>query len=70
MFEKDINITQQTVGNAVWYWFALPLFAGHCHDLVERMKPTKELVMVFWRLLAAYVNLGGLAEPFGVFVVD
>jgi hypothetical protein len=33
------------------------------------MKPTKELVMVFWRLLAAYVNLGGLAEPFGVFVV-
>jgi hypothetical protein len=29
MFGKGMNITQQTVDDAVWYWFALPLFAGH-----------------------------------------
>jgi len=28
MFRKDINITQQAVDDAVWHWFALPLFAG------------------------------------------
>jgi hypothetical protein len=28
MFRKSINITQQTVDNAVSYWFTLPLFAG------------------------------------------
>ena len=27
---KGINITQQTVDDTVWYWFTLPLFAGHC----------------------------------------
>ena len=27
MFGKGININQQTVDNAVWYWHTLPLFA-------------------------------------------
>jgi hypothetical protein len=26
---KGINITQQTVDDAVWHWSTLPLFAGH-----------------------------------------
>ena len=26
---KAINITQQTVADALWYWYALPFFAGH-----------------------------------------
>ena len=29
MFEKGINLTQQTVDDAVWYWYALPFYAGH-----------------------------------------
>ena len=29
MFGKGININQQTVDNAVWYWHTLPLFACH-----------------------------------------
>jgi hypothetical protein len=36
MFGKGINITPQTVGDAVWYWFALPFFAGHCLSLLHR----------------------------------
>ena len=28
VFGKGIKITQQTVGDAVWYWLVLPLFAG------------------------------------------
>jgi hypothetical protein len=27
-FGKGINLKQQTVDNAVWYWFALPFFSG------------------------------------------
>jgi hypothetical protein len=28
MFGKGINITQQTVDDAVWHWFNLPFLAG------------------------------------------
>ena len=28
MFEKVMNITQQTTDDIVWHWFTLPLFAG------------------------------------------
>jgi hypothetical protein len=29
LFGMDINIAQQTMSDAVWYWFTLLLFAGH-----------------------------------------
>jgi hypothetical protein len=29
LFRKDINIAQQTVNDAGWYWFILPFIAGH-----------------------------------------
>ena len=31
---KSIIITRKTVDDAVWYWFALPFFAGHCWALL------------------------------------
>jgi hypothetical protein len=34
MFEKSINVAQQTVDDVVWYWFALSLFAGLCWALL------------------------------------
>ena len=29
MLGKGIKITQQTVDDAVWYWYILAFFAGH-----------------------------------------
>jgi hypothetical protein len=29
VFVKDINTNQWTVDDTGWYWYALPLFAGH-----------------------------------------
>jgi hypothetical protein len=46
-----------------WYWYALPLFVGHCFSLFHREKNTKNLLVVFLWLLATSMNLGGLAEP-------
>ena len=70
MFGKGVSITQQTVGRTVWYWFALQFFAGHHLSWLLREKHTKELLMVFWWLLAVSVNLGQLAEPCHFFPVD
>lgn len=67
MFEKGINITQQTVENTVWYWFALPLFADHCFSWLHREKCTKELLVLFHQLLANFMAPGQLAEPHGFF---
>jgi hypothetical protein len=35
MFEKAITISQQMVDDTVWYWFALPHFAGLCWALLK-----------------------------------
>jgi hypothetical protein len=58
MFGKSISIAQQTVGNAVWYWFTLPLFADHSLFLLHIEKCTKELLVVFLQLLAASADSG------------
>ena len=34
MSGKGISITQQTVDNALRYWYSLPFFAGHCWALL------------------------------------
>ena len=67
MFGKGINITQQTVDGAGWYWFALPLSDDHHLSRLLREKCTKELLVVFKWLLAISVDLGHLAEPHDFF---
>jgi hypothetical protein len=56
MFGKDINITQQTVDNALWHWFTLTLFADHRLSRLCREKCTKELLPLP-RMLAGWQSL-------------
>ena len=65
MFAKSANIIQQTVDSAVWYWFALPLFANHCLSWLGREKHIKDVV--FLHLLATSEDSGRLAKPQGFF---
>lgn len=55
--------------DTVWYWFSLPLFAGPCLSWLRRKKWTKELLMVFQRLLAASEDSGWFAGPFAFFYI-
>ena len=48
MFGKVINIAQQTVDYAVWYWFALPLFAGLCWVLLMLIFTDDAVVLDFF----------------------
>lgn len=57
MFEKGVNTTQQTVDDAVWCRFALPLFAGHRLSRLYKEKHTKEF-LVFWPLLDTCADSG------------
>jgi hypothetical protein len=52
MFGKDINIAQWTMDKAGWYWYALPFFAGHCHDFIEKNAPKK-----FWWCSGSFLLL-------------
>jgi hypothetical protein len=67
MFGKSISVTQQRVDDTVWYWFTLPLFAGHYLWWLCREKCTKELPAMFWQLLATSTDLGPLTELCGFF---
>jgi hypothetical protein len=51
------------VDKAVWHWFALPQFAGLHLSQLCRKKGIKELLVVFWQLLATLTDSGHLAEP-------
>lgn len=68
MSRKSVNITQQIVDNdTLWHWFTLPLFAVHCLSWLCRKKCTKELLVVFWRLLGAFPDSSWLVEPHSFF---
>jgi hypothetical protein len=55
--------------DAACCWFTVPLFAGHHLSWVHREKYTKELLVVFWQLLATSMGSGQLAEPHSFFWV-
>jgi hypothetical protein len=58
MFGKRINVTQQTVDNTVWYWFAWPsLLIIFCYDFIEKNTPKK-----FWWCLETSCHFQGLGQ--------
>ena len=42
-FQKSKNITQHPEDDALWYWFVLAHFAGHCLRWLHRKKCIKVL---------------------------
>jgi hypothetical protein len=53
--------------DAVWYWFALPLFADHHLLWLCKEKHKEKLAVEVWGLLASSAGLGQLTEPQGFF---
>ena len=49
MFKRGIHVTQQTMNNAVWYWYTLPFFAGH-HWALLMLVFTEDVVWYWFAL--------------------
>jgi hypothetical protein len=52
MFRRGINTIQQTVNDAVWYWFTLALFAGHHWALLKLVLTDDTVALVRLAFLA------------------